>query len=223
MFCLFFFMYVPKGDPPRRAVARTSVRHSILGNPALATRLQPAKSPRAAVGDWARQPPSRVTPPAVYTCHPPGRPERRANGKRPRSLGAARARQRRRVAVRWRSRTSVRPRPATRGRRKATRPSRQRPASDARNKNQNSKKKNKTFYDLGPRGAYPIVRIPRPPAEKKGARATARHDASWASRGLPWPCPGWLYACSFVLPSYPSQSPAATSARSILARELNCP
>lgn len=64
-------MYVPKGDPPRRAVARTSVRHSILGNPALATRLQPAKSPRAAVGDWARQPPSRVTPPAVYTCHPP--------------------------------------------------------------------------------------------------------------------------------------------------------
>jgi hypothetical protein len=191
-------MYVPKGDPPRRAVARTSVRHSILGNPALATRLQPAKSPRAAVGDWARQPPSRVTPPAVYTCHPPGRPERRANGKRPRSLGAARARQRRRVAVRWRSRTSVRPRPATRGRRKATRPSRQRPASDARNKNQNSKKKNKTFYDLGPPGCLSHRTYPVP--RRKKERERERRPAT-TRPGPRVACPGPALAGYTPVPS----------------------
>lgn len=191
-------MYVPKGDPPRRAVARTSVRHSILGSPALATRLQPAKSHRAAVGDWARQPPSRVTPPAVYCVHVPHPRAARGTSEReapPLAWRGSRATETSRGSAL--ALAHVRPRPATRGRRKATPPSRQRPASDARNKNQNSKKK--TFYDLGPRGAYPIVRIPRPPAEKKGARATARHDASWASRGLP--CPA-LAGCTPVPSSF---------------------
>lgn len=216
-------MYVPKGDPPRRAVARTSVRHSILGNPALATRLRPAKSPRAAVGDWARQPPSRVTPPAVYTCHPPpGGPSGERTASAPARLARlARDRDVARLCAGARARPSVRaPRRGDGGKRRGPRDSGRRATRVIKIK---IAKKNKTFYDLGPPGCLSHRTYPVPRRKKERERATARHDASWASRGLPWPCPGWLYACSFVLPSYPSQSPAATSARSILARELNCP
>lgn len=138
--------------------------------------------------------------PPCTRATPPGRPERRANGKRPRPLGAARARQRRRVALRWRSRTSVRPRPATRGRRKATRPSRQRPASDARNKNQNSKKKKQNILRPGPPGClsqrtYPVPR--RKKKERERRPATTRPGPRVACPAL-----AWLAIRLFLRPSF---------------------
>jgi hypothetical protein len=192
-------MYVPKGDPPRRAVARTSVRHSILGSPALATRLQPAKSHRAAVGDWARQPPSRVTPPAVYCVHVPHPRAARGTSEReapPLAWRGSRATETSRGSAL--ALAHVRPRPATRGRRKATPPSRQRPASDARNKNQNSKKKHFTTWAPGvliPSYVYPVPR--RKKKERERRPATTRPGPRVACPALPW-----LAVRLFLRPSF---------------------
>lgn len=191
-------MYVPKGDPPRRAVARTSVRHSILGNPALATRLQPAKSPRAAVGDWARQPPSRVTPPAVYTCHPPpGGPSGERTASAPARLARlARDRDVARLCAGARARPSVRaPRRGDGGKRRGPRDSGRRATRVIKIK---IAKKNKTFYDLGPPGCLSHRTYPVP--RRKKERERERRPAT-TRPGPRVACPGPALAGYTPVPS----------------------
>lgn len=191
-------MYVPKGDPPRRAVARTSVRHSILGNPALATRLRPAKSPRAAVGDWARQPPSRVTPPAVYTCHPPpGGPSGERTASAPARLARlARDRDVARLCAGARARPSVRaPRRGDGGKRRGPRDSGRRATRVIKIK---IAKKNKTFYDLGPPGCLSHRTYPVP--RRKKERERERRPAT-TRPGPRVACPGPALAGYTPVPS----------------------
>lgn len=212
-------MYVPKGDPPRRAVARTSVRHSILGNPALATRLQPASHRAAdAVGDWARQPPSRVTPPAVYTCHPPpGGP----SGERTASAPARLARLARDRDVAWlcagaRARPSVRaPRRGDGGKRRGPRDSGRRATRVIKIK---IAKKKQNILRPGPPGVLIPSYVPRPPAEKR------ERESDGPPRrvlGLAWPALAlpWLAIRLFLRPSFLP----VPIARCHLGAEHTCP